>query len=622
MELAEKVAKLPTRPGVYQHKDADGTVIYVGKAKNLRNRVRSYFQDSRPRDGRLRMLIGKIEDVEVIVTDTEAEALILENNLIKKLRPRYNINLRDDKSFPYICIKNEPFPRVFPTRRLVNDGSTYVGPYANVGDMKLMLRAIRSIFQIRTCSLNLTQKNIAEGKFQTCLEYHIKKCAGPCVGLQSEEDYDETIRQVKQLLDGKTRDLVSLLKDEMAHCAAEMKFEEAATLRDRIRAIERYSSKQKVVSQDGTNRDLFAIAVDRERDAAVGVMFKVREGKILGRQQKYIRKVEGAAPEELMQAFVESYYAESTFYPDEMLLSTELLEHDALHELLWEKAGHKVTIRTPERGEKAHLMKMVEANADLVLNEFTLEIERANESYIPHSVRTLKRDLHLNRLPRLIECFDISHLGGTGTVASCVVFKDGRPHKSLYRTYKIRSAEGKPDDFQSMREVVSRRYRSAAPAAKASQPGGLAEDQYLPDLIVIDGGKGQLSSAVEALRKVGLYGDVAVVGLAKRLEEVFAPGDTDPVIIPKASASLRLLQRVRDEAHRFAINFQRKQRSKKTLTSELLKVPGIGEKTARKLLRHFGSVKKIRNATLEELTETVGPKTAERLVEYLKEAEG
>jgi excinuclease ABC subunit C len=396
----------------------------------------------------------------------------------------------------------------------------------------------------------------------------------------------------------------------MAHCAAEMKFEEAATLRDRVRAIEKYSAKQKVVSPDSVDRDLFAVAVDPERDAAVGVMFKVREGKILGRQQKYVRQVEGAAPEELMQAFVESHYTDATFYPDEVLLSTDLVEHDALHELLWEKASQKVLIRTPERGQKAHLMRMVEANAELVLNEFTMEIERANESYIPHSVRTLKRDLHLTRLPRLIECFDVSHLGGTGTVASCVVFKDGRPLKSQYRTYKIRSTEGKPDDFKSMREVITRRYRSS-----------FADDQDRPDLIVIDGGKGQLSSAVKSLKDVGAYGDVAVVGLAKRLEEVFVPGDTDPILIPKASASLRLLQRVRDEAHRFAINFQRKQRSKKTLTSELQKVPGIGEKTAQKLLRRFGSVKKIKHATMDELVEAAGPKTAERLIEYLKRDE-
>jgi len=610
MELKEKIARFPTGPGVYQHRDANGSVIYVGKAKNLRNRVRSYFQQSRPRDGRLQILVSKISDVEVIMTDTEAEALILENNLIKQLKPRYNINLRDDKTFPFICIKNEPFPRVFPTRRVLNDGSTYLGPYANVGDMKLMLRAIRSIFQIRTCSLSLTGKNIAKGKFQTCLEFHIKKCAGPCVGLQSEETYNETIRQVRKLLNGKTRDLVDLLRTEMQYCAKELKFEEAGELRDRIRAIERYSAKQKVVSSDTSDRDLFAVSVDRECDAAVGVLFKVRDGKILGRQQKYVRQIEGASVQQLMQAFVESYYAEATFFPAEVLLSTDLLEHDALHELLWERAGRKVSIRTPERGKKARLMRMVEANSDLVLSEFTAEIERANESYIPHSVRVLKRDLHLNKLPRLIECFDISHLGGTGTVASCVTFRDGRPLKSQYRSYKIRSTEGKVDDFKAIFEVVSRRYG-----------GSFEDDQLRPDLIVIDGGKGQLSSAVRALKEAGVYGEMAVVGLAKRLEEVYVPGDSDPVLIPKASASLRLLQRVRDEAHRFAITFQRKLRSKKTLSSELLKVPGIGKKKAAKLLRRFGSVKKIRHATLDELIETIGQSSAAHLVAYLQESE-
>ncbi len=588
--LQDKVANLPTGPGVYQHKDGNDVVIYVGKAKNLRNRVRSYFQERRPKDGRLRMMVDKIEDVEVIVTDTEAEALILENNLIKQLRPRYNINLRDDKTFPYICIKNEPFPRIFPTRRVVKDGSTYIGPYADVGDMRLMLRAIRSIFQIRTCSLPLNPKSIAEGKFQTCLEYHIKKCAGPCVGLQTEEQYDETMRQVKQLLDGKTKGLVSLLRDEMQACADAMQFEEAGILRDRIRALERYSSKQKVVSLDHADRDLFALSVDQEQDAAVGVMFKVREGKILGRHQKYLRQIEGRTTEELMQAFVEAYYTEATFFPAEVFLSSDIVEYDALQEFLSDQVGRKVAIRTPERGQKAELMRMVEANANLVLGEFKMEIARAEESYIPHSVRSLKRDLRLPRLPRIIECFDISHLAGTGTVASCVVFKDGRPLKSSYRTYRIRSVEGKPDDFKSMREVVYRRYRN-----------GPSEDANVPDLIVIDGGKGQLSSAVESLKKADVYGKVAVIGLAKRLEEVFVPGDTDPILIPKSSASLRLLQRVRDEAHRFAITFQRKQRGKKTLKSELLEVPGIGQKTVQRLLKRFGSVKKVRNATLEEL---------------------
>ncbi|HIL57994.1 MAG TPA: excinuclease ABC subunit C, partial [Rhodothermales bacterium] len=500
--LADKLKHLPTGPGVYQHKDAEGTVLYVGKAKNLRNRVRSYFQTGRPREARINALVKKIEDVEVILTDTEAEALILENNLIKELQPRYNVNLKDDKTYPYICIKKERFPRVFPTRRVRKDGSLYFGPYTDAKKMRLMLKTIKDLFKLRSCSLPLNPKAIEAGKYQVCLDYHIQKCAGPCVGYETQEHYDSSIAQITQLLHGKTEALISLLKDEMVRLASERQFEEAAEYRDRIRALETYSKKQKVVAETEVDRDLFAVCVDREEDVGVGVLFKVREGKILGRQHKILRPVEGVPDEALMQRLVEDYYAQATFFPDEVYLSTELEMPDPVQTILNDGRGRKVALHVPQRGEKASLLKMVEANAELLLGEWLRHKEKREEDRIPKSVLSLQRDLRLKKPPRRIETFDISHLGGTGTVASCVVFQDGRPRKSDYRTYKIRSVpDGKPDDFQSMREVVERRYARL-----------LEENGPWPDLVIIDGGKGQLGSAVESLRRVDVYGKFPVVG--------------------------------------------------------------------------------------------------------------
>lgn len=604
--LKERLANLPTRPGVYQHKDEAGNVLYVGKAKNLRNRVRSYFQNSRPHQGRIAALVRKIRDIEVIVTDTEAEALILENNLIKKLKPRYNVNLRDDKTYPYICIKNEPFPRVFPTRRIHRDGSKYFGPYTDVKNMKLMLHTIRSIFKVRTCSLNLKPEPIAAGKYQVCLEYHINKCAGPCVGNQEEESYNNTIHQIEKLLNGHTRELVSLLEDEMKRLSSEMLFEEAASLRDQVKALKKYSEKQRIVSQDFVDRDLFALSIDREINTACGVLFKVREGKVIGRQYKYLKPVEGVPDEDLMQSFVEYYYTEASFFPEEVFLSVMPSSPEPIEELLRTQRGKKVLLKIPERGDKAGLLRMVEANAKLLLNEYKLQKEKQEEGRIPHAVKALKSDLHLNQLPRHIECFDVSHLGGTGTVASCVVFEDGRPKKSAYRTFKIRNVEGKPDDFESMREAVSRRYKRI-----------FEENGPWPDLVVIDGGKGQLSSAVSALKKVDAYGKFPIVGLAKRLEEVFFPGDTDSLHIAKDSASLQLLQRIRNEAHRFAITFQRKQRQKKTLHSALYDIPGVGDKTAKKLLNKFGSFKRVKEASKEDLQKEVGNSLGAKVYDYV-----
>ncbi len=610
--LADKLKHLPTSPGVYQHKDAEGTVLYVGKAKNLRSRVRSYFQESRPKDRRLRILVSKVEDVEIIVTDTEAEALILENNLIKRLKPRYNILLKDDKTYPYICIKNERFPRVFPTRRVKKDGSKYFGPYTDVKNMKLALKTIKDLFKLRSCSLYLSEGNIAAGKFEPCLDYHIQRCAAPCVGYESEEHYNAKIQQIEKLLNGKTKELIALLKDEMQRLAAEKQYEEAAEYRDRVRALEVYAQKQKVVAEDGADRDLFALHVDYEADVAIGVLFVMREGKILGRRHKVIRPVEGVEESELMQRLLEDHYTEATFFPDEVLLSHAPEMPEPLEAVLREGRGRIVDLRVPERGDKASLLRMVEANAKLLVGEWKLQKAKADEERIPRSVQSLQRDLRLKRPPRRIECFDISHLGGTGTVASCVVFEDGKPKKSEYRTFKIRTVEsGKPDDFQSMREVIQRRYRRT-----------LEENGPWPDLVVIDGGKGQLSSAVESLRGVDVYGKFPVVGLAKRLEEVFFPGDSQSVMIPRTSSALRLLQRVRDEAHRFAITAQRKQRAKTTLHSELMDIPGVGAKTVNKLLTTLGSVKRVEAATEEALAEVVGPSLASKVHGYFRTQEG
>ncbi len=603
-DLAEKLSRIPTRPGVYQHKDVDGKVLYVGKAKNLKARVNSYFHDSRNREGRLKILVSKIHDVEVIITDTEAEALLLENNLIKSLRPRYNISLRDDKTYPYICVKNEPFPRIFPTRKPIRDGSKYFGPYTDARSMRIMLDTIRSIFKLRTCSLNLSPEPIQAGKYEVCLQYHIKKCEAPCIGLQSSESYANTIKQVEQLLNGKTRTLIALLKDEMQRVSEAMNFEEAAKLRDQINALQKYAERQRVVTGDLADRDLFAISIDRELNAACGITFQMRDGKIVGRRTQYLTRIDEAPAEELMQAVMERYYAESTFFPEEVHLSIPSANPVPVEELLRENRGKKVPFILPQRGDKAGLIRIVEKNADLMLEEFRVARQKKNEGKVPHSVTRLKADLHLPRLPRRIECFDISHLGGTDVVASCVVFIDGKPKKSEYRSFKVRSVGGgRSDDFQSMREVVGRRYAKM-----------LEENGPWPDLVVIDGGKGQLSSSVLALQEVEAYGKFPIVGLAKRLEEVFFPGDTESVFVSKDSASLQLLQRTRNEAHRFAVTFQRKLRSKSTLHTELEEIDGIGPRTAKKLLREFGSVKRIKEASEDDLKTAIGTHLAKKVL--------
>ncbi len=614
--LVQKLDALPTDPGVYKFLDADESVLYVGKAKNLRSRVRTYFQNSRQRDGRIEVMVQKAADVDIIVTDTEAEALILENNQIKELQPRYNVNLRDDKTYPYICIKNERFPRVFKTRTVEQDGSEYFGPYADVSKMNKMMDAIRSVFQLRTCSLDLHEEKIEAGTYDVCLQHHIDNCKAPCVGKQSEADYMETIEQVKKLLNGQTQTLIDLLEDEMHEQSDRHNFEDAARLRDQIKALKRYSQDQKIVSQDFADRDVFALHVDREEGIACGVLFQVREGKMIGKRHKYIRPIEGRGDEELALSFVENYYADAHFVPEEVLLSHDPNDHPAqdthaLEALLRQAQGRQVPIRVPQQGDKASLVNMAQSNAKLLVGEWKTQQMKRERDRIPESVKALKGELGMDDLPRRIDGIDVSHHGGKETVASCVVFTDATPRKSDYRTYKIRSTEeGTPDDYQAMREVVRRRYRRM-----------IDEDGPWPDLLMIDGGKGQLNAAVEVLADLGVRDQFREIGLAKRLEEVFTPGDSAPVLIGKDSPALQLLQKVRNEAHRFAVTYQRKRRKKKTLQSELLDIHGIGPKTAQKLLGEFGSVAKVKEAGEKALADVVGPAKAKTVAQYYADPE-
>lgn len=603
--LPEKLENLPAAPGVYQHKDGSGKVLYVGKAKNLRNRVRQYFQKSRSLGPRIEQMLTKATDIEIIVTDSEVEALILEANLIKKFRPRYNVSLKDDKSYPYIVITGEPYPRVFVTRQIRRDGSRYFGPYTDVKNVRSALKSIRDIFMIRSCNFFIDADAIRRKKFKVCLDYHIKKCEGPCEGLVSQEKYNAMIDQVASLLRGRTGTLIRSLRSEMERLASARRYEDAALVRDRIKGLEAYSERQKAVDLDATDRDI--IAFSAEGDDACGVIFKLRDGKMVGRQHYYLGNVDGKPEEEILETLLQQYYLEAEDIPREVMIQTPLEDADAITRWLGERRGEAVALVVPEGGEEAKLVRLTRSNARFLLDELKIQkMKRAD--YIPHPVTALQKDLRLERLPRRIECFDNSNIQGSDPVASMVVFVDGRPRKSEYRKFRIRSVSG-PDDFASMREIIERRYSRV-----------LEEQGELPDLIVVDGGKGQLSSAVEVLGKLGI-GNQPVIGLAKRLEEVFLPGKSEPELIAKTSSGLRLLQQVRDEAHRFAITFHRTLRAKRTLQTELDLIEGVGKKRAQELLEAFGSVQGVKFATHEQLAEVVGEKTASKIREYFSSGE-
>lgn len=604
IDLEEKVANLPFSPGVYMFKDQSGSVLYVGKAKRLRNRVRSYFQDSRNHDGRIRVMVSKIADLEVTITDSEGEALILENNLIKRHHPRYNIMYRDDKSYPYICVTDDDRPRVFPTRTVLQDGSKYFGPYDHVGHMRRMLDTLRKTFGLCTCAVSSKMVDRMRGvpKWHSCFNDYL----GSCSGDWDPEIYRDTMEKVMRMLNGRTEGLIRELKEEMETASEALAFEQAARIRDRLESVQKYSRKMKIVANKDVDRDLFALSLDEELGMACGVLFKIREGKLLGKFHRFLKNIDGLGRSEMLQSFVEDYYTGqyAGAIPDEVYVSDELEDDEPLFQYLWEQHGKKVPIHRPQRGEKAHMVRMAISNADYLLGERRLEKEKAERERIPHSVKELKENLGLDRLPRRIECFDNSNLQGTDPVASMVCFVDARPRKSEYKRFHIKSVQG-PDDFASMKEIVKRRYSRV-----------MREKQQIPDLIVVDGGKGQLSSAVEALREIDFYGQCPIVGLAKRLEEVFVPGRSDAVMIPKTSSSLKLLQRVRDEAHRFAITFHRETRSKRTVQSELSKIDGVGPKSEQKLLTVFGSVKGVKEATVKELQAEMGTKTGKRIFDY------
>ena len=582
--VAEKLKLLPDSPGVYLMKDARGKIIYVGKAIVLKNRVRQYFQSSRNQAPKVRAMVSHVVDFETIMTANEVESLILEANLIKKHRPRYNIRLKDDKSYPYVKVTvQEEYPRVFITRRVLRDGARYFGPYTNVTALRDSLKLLKRLFPLRTC------RTMPD---RPCLEYHIKRCLAPCVGKVTEEDYRAMIRAVLLFLEGRTDDVERELEHRMQLAAAAYHFETAARLRDQLAAVRKAAERQNIVTGAG---DQDAIGMARSAAGVCVQIFFIRGGKMIGREHFLLRGSEEESDADILRAFLEQYYNQATFVPREVLLPhvIDAAGQEIIERWLAEKkGGGKVSLLTPQRGTKRDIVVMATGNAEKYLTDEETRRSLADEQTIG-AVEELGRYLGLRKPPYRMECFDISHNQGQETVASMVVFEGGQPKKSDYRRFKIKSAEGKPDDFLSMREVTTRRYV------------GLPADE-LPDLIIIDGGKGQLSSALEIIRNEAGHRNVPVVGLAKQFELVFTEGSSEPVELPRRSQSLYLIQRIRDEAHRFAITFHRKLRGKRNLVSVLDHIVGVGPKRRQSLWSHFGTLDKIKAASIDELAAVPG----------------
>lgn len=586
------VSTLPDKPGVYQFIDATGTILYVGKARSLRKRVASYFTGNQ--SGKTRVMLSRATDLRHIVVDNESEALLLENSLIKKHQPRYNIMLKDDKTYPWICVKNEHFPRVFLTRKLIPDGSSYYGPYTSVPAVKTLLELIRHLFQIRTCSLPLTEKSIADGRYKVCLEYHMGNCKAPCVGLIEETEYNLQIERIKEIIKGDLSGVTAYLESMMKQFAAELRYEEAQKIKEKLDQLAKYRSKSVVVNSSVRNVDVFGCSVDG--DSMYVSYMKVVSGAIVQSWSVELKmRMEEDRESLLSTAVTEIRHRVSSDSPEIIV--------PFMPDILIDNVKYLV----PKRGDRHKLLELATRNALFFrLEREKKAAEQSRETRTEKNLAKMKNDLHMPVLPVHIECFDNSNIQGESAVAACVVFRNGRPSNREYRHYNIKTVTG-PDDFASMEEVIYRRYRRL-----------LDEEKSLPQLVVIDGGKGQLSSAMKSLEALGLRGKITVIGIAKRLEEIYFPGDSVPLYLDKNSITLKIIQQLRNEAHRFGINFHREKRSSVMNRSILDEIPGIGEKTKELLLKEFGSVKKISEASLPELERVAGRKKAAILVQKFK----
>lgn len=592
-DYREELKKIPHKPGVYQYFDKNSELIYVGKAKDLRNRVGSYFVNEHQLNSKTRVLVRKINRIAFTIVDTEIDAWLLENNLIKKHKPRYNVMLKDDKTYPWIVIKNEHFPRVFWTRKYIRDGSRYYGPYASVGMMHIILDMIRELFPLRTCNLNLSPENIAKGKYRICLEYQIGNCKGPCEGYQSEEDYDQNLADIKDILNGKIAVVTNRLKNQMNDAVAALDFEAAHKVKAKLEKLANYQSKSTVVSSSITNVDVFNIA--SEDNYAFVNYLKVVHGVVIQTQTLEMKKRLDESEEELLALAIPEFRERFKSTSKEIIVPFDI------H--IEENTTIKFTV--PKVGEKKNLLELSRKNVAYFKKERMLQYEKLNpEVKTERILKQMQKDLRLNVLPRYIECFDNSNIQGSYPVSAIVVFKDAKPSKKDYRHFNVKTVVG-PNDFATMEEAVFRRYRRI-----------LDEDQPLPQLIVIDGGKGQLGAAMKSLKLLGIEKKVTVIGIAKRLEEIYYPGDQYPLYLDKKSETLKIIQHLRDEAHRFGITFHRNQRSRKTFVSELENIPGIGKTSVEKLLKTFKSAKKVKEASDEELSKVLTRKQVMALREY------
>jgi excinuclease ABC subunit C len=588
--LELQIQTLPDNPGVYQYYDKEGKILYVGKAKNLKKRVSSYFNKVHD-NAKTNVLVRKIVEIKHIVVSSEQDALLLENNLIKKLQPRYNVLLRDDKTYPWICIKKEPFSRIFPTRRMVKDGSEYFGPYTSFKTVNTILELIKELYPLRTCNYDLTENNIRNHKYKVCLEFHIGNCKGGCEGYELLENYQKQVDAIREILKGNFKESLKEFKIKMQELAADMHFEEAQKIKDKIEVLENYQSRSTIINPKISNIDVFSIISD---EAVAYVNFlQIAHGAIIRSYTLELKKKLEETNEELLELAVVEL--RERFH----LLSREIILPFALD------FGDKIKVTVPQLGDKKQILELSERNAKYYRMDQLKQIQIVDpERHTNRIMAQMQKDLRLSVEPRHIECFDNSNIQGTNPVAACVVFKDGKPSKKDYRHFNIKTVEG-PNDFASMEEVVYRRYKRL-----------LDENQPLPQLIIIDGGKGQLSSALKSIDDLGLRGKIAIIGIAKRLEELFYPGDSAPLYLDKKSETLKVIQFLRNEAHRFGITFHRDKRSKAALNSSIETIPGIGEKTMLTLITHFKSVKRLKVATEKEISDVIGVSKAKKISDF------